>query len=42
MEDKVGFSFKVKEKEEVHFNLIAPLNTLEMYVSNTDQLPMGD
>ena len=33
--DKIGFSFRIKEKMDTHFNLIAPLNTLDLYVSNS-------
>ena len=34
-EDKIDVSFRLQEKKEVSFNLVAPLNALKLYVSNT-------
>ncbi len=34
-EDRIDFTFKLKEKTDVGFNLVAPLNALKLYVSNT-------
>ena len=34
-EDKIDFSFRLQEKKEVSFNLVAPLNALKLYVSDT-------
>jgi hypothetical protein len=39
--DRIGFTFKIKEKTDTQFNLIAPLNSLYLYVSNSDKLPTG-
>ena len=33
-EDKLEFKYSMKEKKEVNFNLIAPLNTLLLVVDN--------
>lgn len=38
----IGMSFKLKEKTDTEFNLIAPLNTLYMYVSNSEKMPLGN
>lgn len=41
-EQMIGLVFKLKEKADVEFNLIAPLNSLYMYVSNSNILPKGN
>jgi hypothetical protein len=33
-EERVDFKFKLKEKTDVSFNLVAPLNSLKLFVSN--------
>jgi hypothetical protein len=38
----IGLVFKLKDKMDVEFNLIAPLNSLYLYVSNSAKLPLGN
>lgn len=38
----VYLRFKIKEKEDVNFNLIAPLNTFKMYIANSNEKPDVD
>ena len=38
-EEGLYFRFKIKSKEAVNFNLIAPLNTFQMYISNSNEKP---
>lgn len=33
-EERVDFKFKLKEKSDVSFNLVSPLNSLKLFVSN--------
>lgn len=42
-EDRIDFKVKLKEKSDVSFNLVAPLNTLKLMVANArDDLPDSD
>jgi hypothetical protein len=42
-EDRIDFQVKLKEKSDVSFNLVAPLNTLKLLVANAkDNLPDAD
>jgi hypothetical protein len=34
-EDRVDFRFKLEQKKDVTFNLVAPLNALKLFVANT-------
>jgi len=34
-EQRIDFSFKLSSKADITFNLVAPLNALKLYVSNT-------
>ena len=36
------FKFKISEKHDVSFNLIAPLHELNLFVSNSDKKPDTD
>ena len=33
-EERIDFKFKLKEKSDVSFNLVSPLNSLKLFVSN--------
>ena len=36
------FKFPIKEREDVHFNLIAPLNGFKMFIANSNEKPNTD
>lgn len=38
---EIYMRFKIQKKQTVNFNLIAPLNTFVMYVSNSEEMPDG-
>lgn len=37
-EDRIDFKFKLAEKSDVSFNLVAPLNSLTLLVLNGEEL----